>query len=1205
MLYQTKSLLSLVAVLLLAGFPCSLQADNRVTFRQDILPILSKHCFQCHGPDASTRQAGLRLDQRASATSAADSGEVAIVPGDPLTSELIARIESADASLIMPPPEIHKPLSSEDRQKLRRWVEEGAAYETHWAFVAPEKAPLPAVHPSEWPREALDYFVLAAMEARGLAPAPEADKLTLLRRLSLDLIGLPPTPAEIDAFLKDSSPEAYDKVVDRLLASPHFGERWARRWLDLARYADTTGYGKDRTRSIWPYRDWVIQAINDDMPYDQFTIEQLAGDMLPGATRSQRIATGFHRNTMLNEEGGIDPLEYRHYAIIDRVNTTSTIWLGLTVGCAQCHTHKFDPITQQDYYQLLAFFNNCEEPTLEVIDPEVSGQRAAIEREILAVEESLPQDFPLPEYIRWHDVPITNAVSTFGAMLKDLGDHSFLASGSNQEVDEYVVELKAKLPNAEFLELQVLSDPTLPQGGPGRTTEGELVLTEILAYVSPEGHPEEMEAIEWIESSSSSPQEGFAADLCVDGHSATGWRHSASNGEPERIVLRLRPPARGEEELCWTIRLQQLWGGGNNLGRFRIRLGTPIVDTRDIAIQREEHLEQHFQQWLLKASASVKRWELLTPIKASSNLPLLTIQQDDSILASGDQTRRDTYRVTFQHDLPRITALRLEVLPHSSLPRDGPGRTYYDRPSGDFFLSEIRAKVGPKTLAFRDASHSFAHKENTAQAAIDRDPLTGWAIEGGQGEAHQAVFVLADPVAGASTIDLELLFERYYSAGLGCFRIWGTAEEGPLSAGSMPTEIEQDLVVGQENWSAEQQQRVFHYFLTQAPELEGARKKIEELRRSLPEYPTTLVMQERPPEDPRVTYRYHRGDYLTPAEEVEAKLPEFLANSYEVPRNRAELAAWLVSDANPLAARVEVNRLWGTIFGKGIVRTADDFGYRGEPPTHPELLDWLAVEFRESGWSRKQLLKRIVSSATYRQASEILPEKLEADPDNKWLARAPRVRLDAEIIRDLLLSSSGLLADRIGGPSVFPPLPQGADSEDIYIPQGWNASEGEDRYRRGLYTFTKRNAAYGMFSLFDAPVADACVAHRETTNSPLQALTLLNDVVVMEAAQALGADLAQKLPPDELAGGTLLFAESGETFEQRLTDLYLRCLGRPPTLAEQEILQKYHHANVYRLQCGELDVARISGSSAEDWCAAAWTLTARAVLNLDDAITKQ
>jgi hypothetical protein len=1004
------------------------------SFGRDVRPLLARYCFKCHGPDPAARKSGMRLDRREDAVAAARSGRHPIVPGRTEESELLRRIRSPDEAERMPPLSTKTVLGEEEKRTLERWIAAGAVYEEHWAFVPPSRPPPPRVTRPGWARSPLDLFILERLEAEGLAPSPEADRLTLARRAALDLTGLPPSVGEADRFARDPSPGAYEAFVDRLLASPHYGERWARRWLDLARYADTNGYEKDRPRSIWPYRDWVIAALNADMPFDRFTIEQLAGDMLPEAGLEARVATGFHRNTMLNEEGGIDPLEFRFHAMTDRVATTGTTWLGLTLGCAQCHSHKFDPVSQREYYEIMAFLDNADEPDLDLPDPDVAAERERRERRIAELVAGLPGHFPAGE----------------------------------------------------------------AQAEPGA-------------------------------------------------------------------------PAR-------------------------------------------EALERAFDAWLETERQRLVRWNVLRPLSATSNLPLLAIEDDGSVFASGDTSKQDTYRLRLAGPPGRITALRLEALPDARLPGHGPGMAYYEGPKGDFFLGELTLReAGGGEILFARASESHGRLglgggKAGAALAIDGDPESGWSTGGRQGEAHEAVFVLAAPLDGPRELELELAFGRHYAASLGRFRISVTDDPRGAEASGLPEGARRLLGLppealarsGADGSGRTGRELLLEEFLLQAPELAGARREIDELRK-MPAFPTTLVLAERPPENPRRTYTRHRGEFLAPREEVEPGVPAALPPLAQgAPRDRLGFALWLVAPESPLAARVAANRQWHAFFGRGLVETLEDFGYQGSPPSHPALLDWLAVELVEGGWSLKRLHRLIMTSATYRQSSRAPAALLARDPENRFLARGPRVRLEAELVRDAALSASGLLATRIGGPSVFPPQPPGVTTEGAYGALEWKPSPGADRYRRGLYTFSKRTAPFAMLLSFDGPSGETCLARREVSNTPLQALTLLNDTVFVEAARALGSEAASAPGTDE----------------DRLRRLFRRVLTRAPEAEESLLLAEFLARQRERFRAGEADAAAIAGGGekgSEDGARgagslaerAAWTALARALLNLDEAVSKR
>ncbi|MBA2117037.1 PSD1 and planctomycete cytochrome C domain-containing protein [Bremerella alba] len=987
-------------------------AENSIDFNRDIRPIFAARCFACHGPDESHREADLRLDER---DAAVDYG--AIVPGTPDESLLLERIMTDDPDLQMPPPHTNDTLTTEQKAKFRQWIEEGAPYAEHWAFVPPEKPPLPEVANPSWPSGGIDRFVLARLEKAGLTPSPEADRYALVRRVYLDLIGLPPTPAEADAFVNDQDPQAYEKLVDRLLTSSHYGERWAREWLDLARYSDTNGYEKDRQRSIWPYRDWVIRAINEDMPFDQFTIQQIAGDMLPDATQSQKIATGFHRNTMLNEEGGIDPLEYRFYAMVDRVATTGTVWLGLTVGCAQCHTHKYDPITHTDYYSFMAMLNNADEPDLRIHASDVAQRRQEIAAQIEKLSAELASQFP--------------------------------------------------------------------------------------------------------------PAEG--------------------EGEQEE--------------------------------------------------RRQANLQAKRSSWLASARQEAAPWQTLRATKSESSLPKLESLPDHSILSSGDITKRDVFTVTYSLDANQLplTAIRLEVMADPRLPDGGPGRAYYEGREGDFFLSELSASFAGQPIKLDGASHSYGKigigsGSGNADAAnvLDGNGSTGWSTAEREGESHQLVVNLVEPITTAGELKIELLFERHFAASVGRFRVSATAVDRPVSAKEMPVEVEALLVKPPEELSPQQQKQIDQYYLSVTPELAEARKPIEALRSKLPEFPKTLVMQERPADNPRKTFLHHRGEYLSPKELVTPRVPKFLRDdSFEGPTNRLELAQWLVSEENPLTARVVVNRSWQTLFGRGLAESSGDFGTQSDPPTHPKLLDYLACSLMESGWSMKSLHRQIVLSATYRQTADVSAEHRVNDPANRLLSRGPRFRVDAEIVRDMMLAASGKFSDKMYGPGVFPPQPESVTAL-AYGSFQWKPSTGNDRYRRSIYTFSKRTTPFAAFSVFDAPSGEVCTAKRDRSNTPLQALTLLNDAMYVELAQALAfASQHNASTPEEIA-----------------ENIFRRLLTRPPEEDELKAIFAYRNQQLSRLLSGELDVQAIGSQKSNSPEQAAWAMVARSLMNLDEAVTK-
>jgi hypothetical protein len=1179
---------SLCTVLAMCG--TTVAQESGPDFNRDVRPILSQFCFKCHGPDDGKREAGLRLDARDAAIAALESGTTAINPGKPYKSELLRRIETTDTDLVMPPASSNMTLSPAQKKTLREWIAAGANYAPHWAYVAPKPAPLPKVKQTTWPRNEIDVFILAQLEKEGLKPSPEADRYALIRRVSLDLLGIPPTVEEADAFVQDTDPAAYERLIDRLLASPQYGERWARRWLDLARYADTNGYEKDRMRSMWPYRDWVINAINADMPYDRFTIEQIAGDLLPHATQSQRIATGFHRNTMLNEEGGIDPLEYRFHAMTDRVATTGAVWLGLTVGCAQCHTHKYDPLYHTDYYGLMAFLNNADEPEMDVWTDSLRAERKRQEVEIAAREASLPERFPPSDEWKWLTPTLVSAESTHRAELKPQADGAILVSGNPSETDTYMIKVKSDGSPIGALRIEALTDPSLGNKGPGRTPHGNFVLTEVKVNVVKPNAP--AVPIKLAAASADVAQDQFPAANAIDGQLKTGWAiHTSGEWNVNRtLIITFAEPITAPADTEWNITLDQQHGMHHTLGKFRLSLGQPDSPL-PVEARRVQHRQEKFAAWEKDQSAKAVTWTPLRPLRWKTTLPKLELLDDGSMLSSGDLSKRDVYELTFGPELAGATAIRIEAIPDERLPKQGPGRVYYEGPFGDFFLSELELDAEAKPLSFANTAQTFASGNSTAAMALDKNPLTGWAINGGQGKPHVAVFALGDSVPMAKEYTLRMIFERYYAAGLGRFRISMTSDPKANTPTALPAEVEALLVKPIEQRTDKDMAALLMAFCRVAPELAGERAAIEELRKKLPLPPTSLVFQERPADNPREQHLYKRGEFLQPQQTVPAGVPSFLHN---LPRgasaNRLTFAQWLIDSRNPLVGRVTANRHWQAFFGRGLVRTMEDFGYQGELPTHPALLDWLALELPRQQWSIKELHRLIVTSATYRQSSTVTRDLLAKDAPNKLLARGPRSRLEAELVRDVVLSTCGLLSDKIGGPSVFPPQPANISTEGAYGQLAWNVSPGEDRYRRGLYTFAKRTAPYAMFTTFDAPSGEACLPRREVSNTPLQALTLLNDAVFLEAAQQLGREWATR---------------SGTTSDN-ITALFRRCLTRPPRSDELSALVAFHEQQTKKF-AADAALAKQLASHGDDSVAmrAAWTATARVLLNLDEMIGKE
>jgi mono/diheme cytochrome c family protein len=964
--------LALAAVVLLLASETAARAQQPVDFQRDVRPILAGHCFKCHGPAVQKR--GLRLDLPVSAAQ-----KRVIVPGQPDASKLIRRI-LADDEKRMPPPAAGERLKPAHIETLQRWVAQGGAYTPHWAFVRPRQAPLPPVRDASWPRNPIDRFVLARLEKEGLRPSPEADRPTLLRRLSLDLIGLLPSPAEMGAFVHDSRPDAYERQVDRLLASPHYGERQARHWLDLARYADSNGYTIDGPRSIWPWRDWVIRALNANLPFDRFTVEQLAGDLLPQPSRDQLVATGFHRNTPFNEEGGTNPEQFRVERTVDRTNTTGAVWLGLTVGCAQCHDHKFDPISQQEYYCLYAFFNPADEPAL-----------------------------PLP----------------------------------TAKQERRLRELRAELTRAK----------DQPPPSPRPAKELEKLLTE----------------------------------------------------------------------------LEKETNGG---------------------------------------------WRALYPKMATSERGAsLTALEDRSVLAGGPAAPSDTYVVyAVAPETGTVTAVRLEALTHPDLPATGPGRSA----DGNFVLSQLVFETDGVPHRFARAVADYAQKGHEVRDILAGDPAKGWAVGSPDPKERnvdrQALFLLdkPHPVREGQPFVFTLHFGQTPTGyPLGRFRLAVTFASRRFL--DLPLAV-QGVVLTERGQRGPKDMAALEQALARVPATSEHAARLERQIKALEsQVATTLIL--RPAAQPRPTRVQKRGDFLNLGAAVEPGTLNVLPplESRGRPASRLDLARWLTSSDNPLTARVVMNRLWQQSFGRGIVETENDFGTQGSLPTHSELLDWLAFEFIKQGWDLKRMQRLLVTSAAYRQSSKVRPDLRSRDPDNRFLGRQQRLRLEAEIVRDAALSASGLLDHRIGGRSVYPPQPP----EVFAFTQNkhpWPESHGPDRYRRGLYTFVWRQSQHPLLATFDAPDAQTACTRRNRSDTPLQALHLANDPTFVEFARGLAERIVREGPADERG---------------RIAYAFQRCLARPPDRSEQDRL--LHFLREQRRQ----DPGQ------------AWVMLARVLLNLDEFITRE
>jgi Protein of unknown function (DUF1553)/Protein of unknown function (DUF1549)/Planctomycete cytochrome C len=999
---------------------------ERIGYNRDIRPILSDNCFHCHGPDQKTRKGKFRLDIREDAVA-----KGAIVPGKPQESELITRIFGLHQAEPMPPPEAHKTLTTVQKEMLRRWIGTGAKYEKHWAYVPPVK---PATRQD---KNAIDLLVGQRLRELGLKPSPRADRRMLARRLYFDLIGLPPEPGDVEAFVQDKSPGAVSRLTEKLLASPRFGERMAIGWLDVVRFADTIGYHSDNPRNVWPYRDYVIKAFNQNEPFDQFTREQLAGDLLPNSTREQKVASAFNRLLLSTEEGGAQPKDYEARMLTDRVRAVSSVWLGQTIGCAQCHDHKFDPIKQRDFYALGAFFADIEETSIGHREP--------------------------------------------GMLLPD---------------EKQTVELKRL---------------------------GEAVARAQKDYDAPRP--------EWLAA-------------------YTSWQKDGTD-----------------------------------------------------AVMQE------------------RRWKALTPVTAASaGGSELKVEKDHSVLASGKKAVTDTYTLSFTNGLKDVVGLRIEALPHDALPGKGPGRAE----DGGFVLTEVVAAIRrldqtTNLISFNLARADFEQGQATgttsgptwSAASVIGEHLKGgaigWAILPQTNQAHQLVLGLSAPIMlqVGETLSLELK-QNHPDHALGHLRIGVTTNTEALQAPLRfpPTaEIATLLLVPADHRSEKQKEQLFAHFKSVAPELAEARKQLADARKAKDDFeaPITRCLVSATNAQPRTVRVLPRGNFLIETGDiVQPALPAYLAGSDKEAHgrrlNRLDLANWLVSRENPLTARVVMNRLWKQFFGLGLSKVVDDLGAQGELPPNQPLLDWLACEFIDSGWDLKHMIRLIVTSDAYQQTS-ISSKKLRSrDPLNRDLAVQSRWRLEAELVRDNALAVSGLLVEKIGGPSVKPYQPDGYWENLNFPVRSYDTSAGPDQYRRGLYTWWQRSYLHPSLLAFDAPTREECAAERNRSNIPQQALVLLNDPTYVEASRSLAVRMLK---------------EGGADTKSRLTWAWRQVLSRAPRPEEIKAIQPLLDKELAEYRCNTAAAQALLkiGQSppppdADPAELAAWTNIARVILNLHETITR-
>ncbi len=1153
----------LLPVLIPIGSAFSVGAE--IDFNRDIRPILSNKCFACHGPDEEKLEAGLRLDLRDVAIRQLDSGKTAIVPGQPDSSELLSRITSPDDDLRMPPAGFGKPLTEDEIALIRQWIEQGAGYAVHWSYVRPERPELPApVEPyAHWPQNPIDHFVLSRMLLNGLTPSAEADVRTLCRRIFLDLTGLPPSPDEVESFVAaaDKDPLAWERLVDDLLKRPTFGEHWARQWLDLARYADSAGYADDPSRTIWAYRDWVIRAINSNLPFDQFTLYQMAGDLLPDASDEQLIATAFHRNTLTNNEGGTQDEEFRNVAVVDRVNTTMAVWMGTTIACAQCHSHKYDPISQEDYFRFFAILNNTqdadrrdESPVLELFTDvqrerqrQLSAQITELEHFISApnAEVEISQqtwEAALRRQPLWsNQKPVL--VTRSSELSATISADAEIIISEAAETDVFVVDLPLnvsdstkQLGGVAAIRLQTVPDNSLPGGGSGHGG-GNFVITEFRAQLVP-----------------------------------------ADESLPSARFVRIEIP--GKQRILSLAEVQVFRSGDNvALAGTASQSSTDFGGPAALAIDNRTDGEFQKKSVTHTAVSDDPWWEL--DLKSELPVELLKIWNRTD---NGVQSRLVNFRLTLLDSERRIIwQTEVEKAPDPSV--------------------EL-TPTGVREVPLRSAFADYHQPNFEPQEILDgrTEANNGWAIGGSTTELHELIVVPEQVIRSETPAVLRLIIEQkspYKQHLLGKFQLSVTEDEVAIARAGLPSLLQTILDLPVSARDEQQHQNLNAYYREQvAPEFAVQRQQLAEAKRELDSMkPATSVPVLRELVDNRrITRLQYRGSYLDLGPEVDSGVPGVF---HPLPpgsdADRLSLARWLVDPENPLTARVLANRYWESLFGRGIVVTSEEFGSQGELPTHPELLDWLAVELVQNGWDTRALLRLIVTSSTYRQSSLVTPETIALDRDNRWLARGPRVRLSAEMIRDQALFVSGLLSQRMFGEPVNPPQPNLGLTAAFGSSTDWKTSEGSDRYRRGIYTTWRRSNPYPSMATFDAPNREVCTVRRNQTNTPLQSLVTLNDPVYVEAAQALA----------RLALGQY------EASQDQLKFVFHRCLLRPPEAAELEALESLYGEVRKTMQEQPDDAARLASEplgtlpqGIDAVSAAALTVVCNVLLNLDEMLSK-
>ena len=1119
-------------------------ASQKVDFNRDIRGILSNRCYTCHGPDDAERQADLRLDSRDGAT--ADLGEhFAIVAGKPEASELINRITSSDPDVMMPPAGKGQPLSKKEIHLLTRWIKQGAEYAKHWSYELPTRPALPKTSGKAWQRNAIDAFIRSRLDREKLSPNEEADRATLIRRVTLDLTGLPPTLEEVEQFLTDNSPNAYEALVDRLLEREAYGEHWARMWLDLARYADSAGYADDPARTIWAYRDYVIRSLNSNKPFDQFTIEQIAGDLLPNPSEEQLIATAFHRNTLTNNEGGTNDEEFRNVAIVDRVNTTMAVWMGTTMACAQCHTHKFDPITQEEYFRFFAFFNSTEDadrrdesPRLQIYTDEQKANRAAWENESAELEKLLATSTPelLASQAKWEErlrvAPEwatsrpTEATSNSGAVLTTQDDSSIKVT-KQAKTDTYTVNLPVKSGSLTGLQLETF---------PGNN----FVISRVSAAVIP-----------------------------PDG--------TRLNGRFVRVTI----PGKGKMVSLAEV---QVFSGSDNValrGEAK-QSSTDFGGPANLAIDGNTNGDYQKAKSTTHTAVSADPWWELD-LKSSQAIDRVQLwnRTDNSL-----QSRLSNFVV-------QVFDEKHEVVWEEKVAK-------YPNPNSEFSLSSARGI--PFSSAFADYAQASFPASDVLNNADTKNK--GWAVGGQADRNHRLTLVAkkAVEVPEGSTIAVTIeQISKHENHTLSHFRISSSDDKRIREFAGIPNDKLAIVTTPVSERSDEQSKALTSYFVADvAPELAKERRRLATLKKQLAALkPATSVpvMKDLPADKRRVTKIQIRGNYQQTSDEVSEGVPAaFHPLPDDLPPNRLALAKWLIDERNPLTARVVANRYWEAIFGIGIVSTSEEFGSQGELPVHPELLDWLAVELVENDWKIKHLVKLLVTSAAYRQSSRVTEDLIARDPQNRLLARGPRFRLSAEMIRDQALSVSGLLAHKLFGPPVRPLQPNQGVNAAFGSAIDWKTSEGDDKFRRGLYTTWRRSNPYPSMMAFDAVNREVCTVRRDRTNTPLQALVTLNDPVYVEAAQALARRIAshEGSTAERVAYGfRLATARSPEKFEhERLVKLF------------EVVRAKYADNSEAATAIATMPLGPVpAGMDVVDL--AAWTVVGNVLLNLDEMFMKR